>query len=46
MVIYVAEIAIFRYLNALGTAAVAIPLNIAIIFHLNRNSQIQENKHE
>ena len=46
MVIYVTEVAIFRYLNALGMAALVIPLNIAIIFHLNRNRQMEKDKHE
>lgn len=34
--IYVAEIVIFRYLNALGAAAVAILLDAAVIYNLFR----------
>ncbi len=34
--IYVAEIVIFRYLNALGAAAVAILLDVAVIYNLFR----------
>ncbi len=32
--IYIAEIIIFRYLNAMGAAAVVIPLDAVIIYHL------------
>ena len=39
MSIYVAEIVIFRYLNALGAAAVVIPLDVVIIYHLVREKE-------
>lgn len=38
MVIYVAEIAIFRYLPALGAATVVIPLDAVIIYNLTKHS--------
>ncbi len=36
MIVYVAEIVIFRYLNALGAAAVVIPLDAVIIYYLTK----------
>lgn len=35
--IYVAEIVIFRYLNALGAAAVVILLNVVVIYNLTKD---------
>ncbi|OGN76434.1 MAG: hypothetical protein A2X25_09465 [Chloroflexi bacterium GWB2_49_20] len=38
--IYIAEIIIFRYLNAMGAAAVVIPLDAVIIYHLLHEKEI------
>jgi len=39
MSIYVAEVVIYRYLNALGAAAVVIPLDIAIIIFFTHGKE-------